>query len=44
MVFKTPKYTKGNQINLKQPERGSTGMNSILLIQTLIHFIAVTLA
>lgn len=28
MVFKTPKYTKAKQMNPKQPERGSTGMNS----------------
>lgn len=43
MVFKTPKYTKGNQMNPKPPERGSTGMNSTFFIQTLFHFIAVTL-
>lgn len=31
MAFKTPKYTKGNQMNPKQLERGSTGENSIFL-------------
>lgn len=40
MVFKTPKYTEGNEMNPKQSEREKYWQKLKFSIQTLINFVS----